>query len=104
MKNVFHRDCYPGYLRLYFSAVGGEIHGPLHFRPDERVEQIHQWLDGETFRCVCTDEETNECVAHTVIMTNCGMVLDESRNLEEYPVSNGDALTVIVLPSGRHGL
>ena len=86
------------YLTLYFSEVTGEIHGPMHFAPDERVEQIQQWLETYTFRSRCVDEETNDWLVHAEISTSCGMVLDHWRNLDEYPVCDGDTLTVIVVP------
>ena len=86
------------YLTLYFSEVTGVIHGPMHFAPDERVEQIQQWLEEDTFRSRCVDEETNEWLAHAEISTSCGMVLDQCRNLDDYPVCDGDTLTVIVVP------
>ena len=86
------------YLTLYFSEVTGEIHGPMHFAPDERVEQIQQWLEEETFRSRCVDEETNEWLAHVEIFTSSGMVLHR-RNLYDYPVSDGDTLTVILVPA-----
>ena len=71
----------------------------MHFRPDEPVEVIQQWLDEETFRSRCVDEETNEWLAHAEISTSCGMVLDLCRNLYDYPVSDGDTLTVILVPA-----
>ena len=37
-----HTRSRPRYLTLYFSEVSGDIHGPLHFAPDEPVEQIQQ--------------------------------------------------------------
>ena len=86
------------YYELYFSEVSGCIHGPLHFAPDERVEKIQQWLEEETFHSRCVDEETNEWLAHVEISTSCGVVLDECRNLDEYPVCHGDTLTVFVVP------
>ena len=43
------------FLTLYVSEVRGEIHGPLHFAPDERIEQIQQWLEEDTFRSRCVD-------------------------------------------------
>ena len=65
---------------------------------NERVEQIQQWLEEETFRSRCVDEETNEWLAHVEISTSCGMVLDLCRNLDEYPVCDGDTMTVILVP------
>ncbi len=84
-------------MTVHFSEVSGEIHGPIHFKPDERVEQIQQWLDEFTFRSRCVDEETNGWLAHAEISTSCGMVLDECHNLDDYPVCDGDTLTVILL-------
>ena len=91
------------YFTLYFSEVTGEIHGPMHFAADERVEQIQQWLEEETFRSRCVDEETNEWLAHAEISTSCGMVLDLTRTLDEYPVRDGDTLTVFIVPSLTQG-
>jgi len=75
----------------------------MQFAPDERVQIIHQWLEEDTFGSRCVDEETNEWLAHVEISTSCGMVLDESHlfNLDEYPVSDGDTLTVILVPGRR---
>ena len=89
----------PGYLKLYFGEVGGEVHGPLHRRPDERVEQIQQWLEEETFQSLCVDEETNAWLARVEISTSCGVVLCQTRNLDDYPIRDGDTLTVVVLPN-----
>ena len=89
------------YFTLYFSEVTGEIHGPMYFAPDERVEQIQQWLEEDTFRSRCVDEETNEWLAHAEISTSCGMVLDHCRNLPDYHpiVCDGDTLTVVLVPA-----
>ena len=76
------------------------MHGPMHSRPDESVEVIQQWLDEEsqeTFRSRCVDEEKLEWLAHAEISTTCGMVLTECHNLSEYPVSDEDILTVILV-------
>ena len=78
------------------------MHGPMHFRPDESVEVIQQWLDEETFRSRCVDEETNEWLAHAEISTSCGMVLTEGHNLNEYPVSDEGILTVILVSADDH--
>ena len=86
-------------MTLYFSEVTGVIHGPMHFAQDERAEQIQQWLEEETFRSRCVDEETNAWLAHVEISTSCGVVLYETRNLDDYPVCDGDTLTVIVVPA-----
>ena len=48
------------FLTLYFCEVSSDIHGPLHFKPDERIEQIQQWLEEDTFRSRCVDEETGD--------------------------------------------
>ena len=94
-------------LRLYFAAVGGEVHGPLHRRPDERVEQIQQWLEEETFESLCVDEATNAWLARVEISTSCGVILIENRTLDEYPIRDGDTLTVVIVPEvpnrGRPG-
>ena len=55
-------------------------------------------MNEETFRSRCVDEETNEWLAHAEISTSCGMVLIRGHNLNEYPVSDGDTLTVILVP------
>ena len=86
---------------MYFSEVSGEVHGPMLCAADERVEQIQQWLEEDTFRSRCVDEETNEWLAHVEISTRCGMVLNLTRTLDEYPVRDGDTLTVFIVPSLR---
>ena len=91
------------YLRLYFSEVSGEVHGPMLWAPNARVEQIQQWLEEETFESRCVDEETNDWLAHVEISTSCGMVLDLTRTLDEYPVRDGDTLTVFIVPSLTQG-
>ena len=53
-----------GYLQLYFSEASGTTHGPLHFAQDERREQNQHWLEEQTFRARCVDEDTNEWLAH----------------------------------------
>ena len=50
-------------LTLYFSEVSSDIHGPLLFKPDERIEQIQQWLEEDTFRDRCVYEETHDKLA-----------------------------------------
>ena len=89
----------PHYLKLYFTELGGEVHGPMHFAPNERVEQIEQWLEGETFQSLCVDEATNDWVARVEISTSCGVVLCQTRNLDDYPIRDGDTLTVVVVPN-----
>ena len=93
-----HTRTLPNFLALYFSEVSGDIHGPLHFAPDEPVEQIQHRLEAETSRSRCVDEETNEWLAHVEISTSCGIVLDLCHNLDEYPVCHGDTLWVFVVP------
>ena len=84
------------HVTLYFSEVTGETHDPMHFSPDEWVQQIQWRLQEETFRSRCVDEVTNNRMAHVELLTTCGTVLDPCRNLDEYPVCDGDILTVIV--------
>ena len=48
------------YYGLYFIEDGGEVHGPMPWAADERVEQIQQWLEEDTFKSRCVDEETND--------------------------------------------
>ena len=86
-------------LTLYFSEVNAEMHGPMHVARDEQVEHIQAWLEEKTFRSRCFDEETNERLAHVEISTSSGRVLDQCRNLYNYPVSDGDTLTVILVPA-----
>ena len=62
------------------------------------MEEILLRLEEETFRSRCVDDETNRCLAHAEILTSCGMVLNLCRNLDEYPVFDGDTLTVILVP------
>ena len=62
------------------------------------MEETQQWLEEETFHSRCVDEETNEWLAHVEISTSCGEVLDERRTLDEYPLCDGDTLTVVVVP------
>ena len=85
-------------MQLYFSEVSGDIHGPLHFAPDEPVEQILQRLEGDTSRSCCVDNKTNAWLAHVEILTNCGQLLELYRTLDDYPASDGDNLTVILVP------
>ena len=85
--------------QLYFSEVSGDIHGPLHFAPDEPVEQIQQRLEEDTFRSRCVDNKTNAWLAHVEILTSCGQLLELYRTLDDYPVGDGDNLTVILVPA-----
>ena len=85
-------------MSLYFSELCGDVHGPLHFAPDEPVEQIQQRLEGDTFRSRCVDNKTNAWLAHVEILTSCGQLLELCSTLDDYPVGNGDTLTVILVP------
>ena len=87
---------YGGNLSLYFSELCGDVHGPLHFAPDERVEQILHWLEEQTFRAHCVDEDTNEWLAHATLSTSHGEVLDKRSRLNERSVHDGDILFVIL--------
>ena len=87
-----------GFLTLHVRDVSGEVHGPLVFGVEERVERIQQWLEEETFRSLCVDEETNQWLARVEISTESGIVLDETRTLDEYHVVDGDKLYVVVIP------
>ena len=71
----------------------------MHFKPDERIEKIQQWLEEDTFRSRCVDEETHDWLAHVEISTSCGVVLDTCHYLDEYPVCGGDTLTVVLVPA-----
>ena len=85
-------------LTLYFSEVNGETcAGPLHFPPNMRVKTIQQRLERETFSSRCFDNDTNESLALVEILTSCGVVLDSSDRLKEYPVRDGDTLMVVVV-------
>ena len=70
----------------------------MHFAPDEPVEQILQRLEGNTFRSRCVDNKTNAWLAHVEILTSCGQLLELYRTLDDYPVGDGDNLTVILVP------
>ncbi len=85
-------------MKLYFAEVGGEVHGPMQFAPGARLEWIQQWLEEETFRSLCVDEATNAWLARVEISTSCGVVLCQTRNLDDYPIRDGDTLTVVVVP------
>ena len=86
------------YLRLYFSEISGEVRSPMLFNVDERVEQIQQWLEENTFKSRCVAEDVCDWLSHVEISTSCGVVLDECRTLDEYPVAHGDTLTVVIVP------
>mgnify|MGYP003323222383 CR=1 FL=1 len=63
------------------------------------MEQIEQWLEEETFKSRCVaDEWPRAWTARVEITTQCGIVLDETRTLDEYPVQDGDTLYVTILP------
>ena len=84
-------------LTLYFSEVNGETcAGPWHFPPNLRVKTIQQRLEDDTFSSRCFDKHTDERLAVVEILTSCGVVLDSSDRLKEYPVRDGDTLTVYV--------
>ena len=68
----------------------------MHFAPDERVEQIQHWLEEQTFRSRCVDEDTNEWLAHATLSTSHGEVLDKRSRLNERSVHDGDILLVIL--------
>ena len=85
-------------MKLYFAEVGGEVHGPMQFAPDARLEWIQQWLEEETFQSLCVDEATNDWLARVEISTSCGVILIENRTLDEYPIRDGDTLTVVIVP------
>ena len=91
------RRPYTRKLTLYFSNVAGLIHGHLYCAANERVEQIKQRLESDTFRSRCVDEETHKWLAHVEIATSSGEVLQGCCNLYEYEVSDGDTLTVILV-------
>ena len=84
-------------LTLYFSEASGEIHGPIEFAPDEQVEQMLPRLEEFTFRSRCVDNKANQWLAHAEISTSSGIILNHGRYLNEYPVCNGDTLTVVVV-------
>ena len=88
-----------GYLNLFFSEVCGDVHGPQYWREDERVEEIQQRLEEITFRSRCVDDEyTGDWTARVEITTQCGIVLDLTRTLDEYPIQDGDTLYVTIIP------
>ena len=80
------------------SQTPYSIHGPELFEADDSVQDMQQWLEETAFRSRCVDENTNKRLPHVQISTSCGMVLDSFRNLHDYPVSNRDTLTVILVP------
>ena len=79
-------------LRLYFSEVGAQMHGPLFVVSDQRVEQIHQWLEEETFYSRCKfDEETNLWLARVKISTSSGIILHHCYYLRDCTVIDTDS-------------
>ena len=83
-------------LTLYFSEVNGETcAGPWHFPPNLRVKTLQERLEDETFSSRCFDKHGRR-LAFVEILTSCGVVLDSSYRLQEYPVRDGDTLTVYV--------
>ena len=76
------------------------MHGPLFFAPDQRVEQIHQWLEEETFYSRCKfDEDTNQWLARVKILTSSGIILHHCSYLKDCAVSDGDTLIVVLVPA-----
>ena len=83
-------------LTLYSSEINGETcAGPWHFPPNLRIKTIQQRLEDETFSSRCFDKHGRR-LAFVEIWTSCGVVLDSSYRLQEYPVRDGDTLTVYV--------
>ena len=76
------------------------MHGPMFFAQDLRVEQIQQWLEEETFYSRCKfDEETNQWLARVKISTSSGIILHHCSYLKDCPVSDGDTLIVVLVPT-----
>ena len=72
----------------------------LFFEADQRVEQIHQWLEEYTFYSRCKfDEETNQWLARVKISTSSGIILHPCSFLKHCPVSDGDTLIVVLVPT-----
>ncbi len=53
---------------------------------------------------LCVDEATNVWLARVEISTSCGVVLSETRNLDEDPIREGDTLTVVIVPEVHRGV
>ena len=83
-------------MTLCFSAVNGDTYGPWDFSPNIRVKAIEQHLEEKAFSSRCFDKEANKSLALVEILTSCGVVLDSSHRLNEYPLKDGDTLTVVV--------
>ena len=67
---------------------------------DQRVERNHQWLEEYTFYSCCKfDEETNQRLARVKISTSSGIILHQCSYLKDCPVSNGDTLIVVLVPT-----
>ena len=64
------------------------MHGPFFFAPDQRVEQIHQWLEEYTFYSRCINEETNQWLARVKISTSSGIILHHCSYLTDCPVTD----------------
>ena len=64
------------------------------------MEQIHQWLEDYTFYSRCKfDEETNQWLARVKISTSSGIILHKCAYLKDCPVSDGDTLIVVLVPT-----
>ena len=73
---------------------------PFLFEADQRVEQIHQWLEEDTIYSRCKfDEETNQWLARVKISTSSGIILHHCSCLKDCPVSDGDTLIVVLVPA-----
>ena len=73
---------------------------PFFFEADQRVEQIHQWLQEYTFYSRCKfDEESNHRLARVKVSTSSGIILHQCSYLKDCPVSNGDTLIVVLVPA-----
>ena len=76
------------------------MRGPMSFAPDQRVKQIHQWLEEETFYSRGKfDEETNQCLARVEVSTSSGIILHYCSYLKDCAVSDGDTLIVVLVPA-----
>ena len=75
--------------------------GPFFFfEADQRVEQIHQWLEEYTLYSRCKfDEESHHRLARVKVSTSSGIILHQCSDLKDCPVSNGDTLIVVLVPT-----